>query len=50
MRSWKTCIRSAKWAISGVVDAILRLELVGFVTGEILHIHGGQTAGRTPSF
>ena len=45
-RSWKPCIRSAKWAISDVVDAILRVELVGFVTGEILHVHGGQTAGH----
>ena len=46
MRSWKPCIRSAKWAISDVVDAILRLELVGFVTGEILHVDGGQSAGH----
>ncbi|HXW79361.1 MAG TPA: SDR family oxidoreductase [Acidimicrobiales bacterium] len=32
--------------ISDVVDGILYLEQAGFVTGEILHIDGGQSAGR----
>ena len=32
--------------ISDVVDAILYLKLAGFVTGEILHVDGGQSAGH----
>lgn len=32
--------------ISDVVDGILYLERAGFVTGEILHIDGGQAAGH----
>jgi len=32
--------------IADVVDAILYLEAAGFVTGEILHVDGGQSAGR----
>src|SRR5262245_49416880 len=32
--------------IRDVVDAILYLESAGFVTGEILHVDGGQNAGR----
>ncbi|HMF29043.1 MAG TPA: SDR family oxidoreductase [Candidatus Cybelea sp.] len=32
--------------ISDVVDAVLYLETAGFVTGEILHVDGGQSAGR----
>lgn len=32
--------------ISEVVDAILFLENAGFVTGEILHVDGGQSAGH----
>jgi NAD(P)-dependent dehydrogenase (short-subunit alcohol dehydrogenase family) len=32
--------------ISDVVDGILYLERATFVTGETLHIDGGQTAGR----
>jgi NAD(P)-dependent dehydrogenase (short-subunit alcohol dehydrogenase family) len=32
--------------ISDVVDGILYLEQATFVTGEILHIDGGQAAGR----
>ena len=32
--------------ISDVVDAILYLESTGFVTGEILHVDGGQSAGH----
>jgi NAD(P)-dependent dehydrogenase (short-subunit alcohol dehydrogenase family) len=32
--------------ISDVVDGILYLEQAAFVTGEILHIDGGQAAGR----
>jgi NAD(P)-dependent dehydrogenase (short-subunit alcohol dehydrogenase family) len=31
--------------ISDVVDGILYLERATFVTGEILHIDGGQAAG-----
>jgi NAD(P)-dependent dehydrogenase (short-subunit alcohol dehydrogenase family) len=31
---------------SDVVDAVLYLEQAGFVTGEILHVDGGQSAGR----
>ena len=32
--------------VSDVVDAILYLERAGFVTGETLHVDGGQAAGR----
>ena len=32
--------------ISDVVDAILYLERATFVTGETLHIDGGQAAGH----
>lgn len=32
--------------IRDIVDAVLYLENAGFVTGEILHIDGGQNAGR----
>ena len=32
--------------IQDVVDAVLYLEGSGFTTGEILHIDGGQSAGR----
>jgi NAD(P)-dependent dehydrogenase (short-subunit alcohol dehydrogenase family) len=32
--------------ISDIVDAILYLESAGFVTGEILHVDGGQNAGH----
>jgi NAD(P)-dependent dehydrogenase (short-subunit alcohol dehydrogenase family) len=32
--------------ISDVVDAVLYLESAGFVTGEILHVDGGQRAGH----
>ena len=31
--------------VSDVVDAILYLERATFVTGEILHVDGGQAAG-----
>jgi NAD(P)-dependent dehydrogenase (short-subunit alcohol dehydrogenase family) len=31
---------------SDVVDAVLYLESAGFVTGEILHVDGGQSAGH----
>jgi NAD(P)-dependent dehydrogenase (short-subunit alcohol dehydrogenase family) len=32
--------------IQDVVDAVLFLELAGFVTGEILHVDGGRSAGH----
>jgi NAD(P)-dependent dehydrogenase (short-subunit alcohol dehydrogenase family) len=32
--------------ISDIVNAILYLESVGFVMGEILHVDGGQSAGH----
>lgn len=32
--------------ISDVIDAILYLEQANFVTGEILHVDGGQSAGH----
>ena len=32
--------------VNDIVDGILYLERAPFVTGEILHIDGGQAAGR----
>jgi NAD(P)-dependent dehydrogenase (short-subunit alcohol dehydrogenase family) len=32
--------------VSDIVDAIMYLESAGFVTGEILHVDGGQAAGH----
>jgi len=32
--------------VDDVVDAIVYLENARFVTGEILHVDGGQSAGR----
>ncbi len=32
--------------IADIVDAVLYLETASFVTGEILHVDGGQSAGR----
>lgn len=32
--------------IADIVEAILYLETAGFVTGEILHVDGGQSAGH----
>ena len=32
--------------ISDIVEAILYLESAGFMTGEILHVDGGQSAGH----
>jgi NAD(P)-dependent dehydrogenase (short-subunit alcohol dehydrogenase family) len=32
--------------VSDVVDGILYLESAPFVTGEVLHIDGGRTAGH----
>ena len=32
--------------MSDIVDAILYLDSAPFVTGEILHVDGGQSAGR----
>jgi hypothetical protein len=36
--------------ISEIVDAILYLDSANFVTGEILHVDGGQAAVITQSF
>ena len=35
--------------VSDVVDAILFLESSPYITGEILHVDGGLTAGRWPT-
>ena len=32
--------------VDDVVDAVVYLENAGFVTGEILHVDGGQSAGH----
>jgi NAD(P)-dependent dehydrogenase (short-subunit alcohol dehydrogenase family) len=32
--------------VDDVVDAVLYLDRAGFVTGEILHVDGGQSAGH----
>lgn len=32
--------------VADVVDAVLYLESAGFVTGEVLHVDGGQSAGH----
>jgi NAD(P)-dependent dehydrogenase (short-subunit alcohol dehydrogenase family) len=32
--------------VSDIVDAVMYLDNAGFVTGEILHVDGGQTAGH----
>ncbi len=32
--------------VSDIVDAVLYLEDAGFVTGETLHVDGGQAAGH----
>jgi NAD(P)-dependent dehydrogenase (short-subunit alcohol dehydrogenase family) len=32
--------------MSDIVDAVMYLERAGFVTGEILHVDGGQSAGH----
>ena len=32
--------------IQDIVDAVLYLEVAAFVTGEILHVDGGQSAGH----
>ena len=32
--------------VKDIVDAVLFLESAGFVTGEILHVDGGQSAGH----
>ena len=32
-------------AVQDIVDAVLYLESASFVTGEILHVDGGATAG-----
>jgi NAD(P)-dependent dehydrogenase (short-subunit alcohol dehydrogenase family) len=34
--------------ISDIVEAVLYLESASFVTGEILHVDGGQSAGHEP--
>jgi NAD(P)-dependent dehydrogenase (short-subunit alcohol dehydrogenase family) len=32
--------------VRDIVDAVLYLETATFVTGEILHVDGGQSAGH----
>lgn len=32
--------------MSDILNAVLYLECAGFVTGEILHVDGGQSAGH----
>jgi NAD(P)-dependent dehydrogenase (short-subunit alcohol dehydrogenase family) len=32
--------------VSDIVDAVMYLDSAGFVTGEILHVDGGQVAGH----
>lgn len=32
--------------INDIVEAVIYLESANFVTGEILHVDGGQNAGR----
>jgi NAD(P)-dependent dehydrogenase (short-subunit alcohol dehydrogenase family) len=32
--------------IRDIVDAVIYLEGANFITGEILHVDGGQSAGR----
>ena len=32
--------------VQEIVDAVLYLESAGFVTGEVLHVDGGQHAGK----
>ena len=32
--------------MSDIADAVVYLEKAGFVTGEILHVDGGQSAGH----
>jgi NAD(P)-dependent dehydrogenase (short-subunit alcohol dehydrogenase family) len=32
--------------VSDIVEAILYLETASFVTGEILHVDGGESAGH----
>ena len=32
--------------VKEIVDAVLYLDNAGFVTGETLHVDGGQHAGR----
>jgi NAD(P)-dependent dehydrogenase (short-subunit alcohol dehydrogenase family) len=39
-------ITGASQGIGDVVDAVLYLENSSFVTGEILHVDGGQSAGQ----
>ena len=42
----KTPMHAVEGEISDVVEAILYLEWAGFVTGEIHHVDGGQSAGH----
>jgi NAD(P)-dependent dehydrogenase (short-subunit alcohol dehydrogenase family) len=32
--------------VSDIVEAVLYLDGAGFVTGEVLHVDGGQAAGH----
>jgi len=47
MRPWAHFIRwGTLGEISDIVGAVLFFESAPFVTGEILHIDGGQSAGH----
>jgi muconolactone delta-isomerase len=50
LRLWRPPLQPGEWRtlglVSDVVDAILFLESSPYITGEILHVDGGQTAGR----
>ena len=46
MRNWASLHPLGRVGeVSDVVDAILYLERAPFVTGEVLHVDGGQAAG-----
>ena len=45
---WKLAGKHTAFAkeIDDIVDAVIYLENAAFVTGEILHVDGGQSAGH----
>ena len=46
IKLWRPCIRWVGWGNVDIVDAVMYLDSAGFVTGEILHVDGGQAAGH----